>query len=526
MEALFKYIRIGLLCLLLTGCQESARDEYPAPPSRTATLEIQFNVKLADNATTRADYELDGTQAENAIAYFDLFVVDLDDSQEEVWGTAQSFRIYTPSWFSSPAGNYQITKRIKTTIGKKRMYVGANMTSAQVDAFIAQQGKLYASSETGYAGIVTDFTGNSLRGMLMTGEVKSAGSTTIDVVASDETTPLAVQTDLYRTAAKVLLTCELIDLEHVSITDPQGSALNGWMKLENVYFALNTVNRRINLMQQTVSGNITDPNYLVSDLVGLQDGKYQVINQSTYNDHFIRISTLPGDASFPGATWKQAVEYDATKLGSGSASHYTAGLYCPENTLSTAGMPLTAEQLKTVPMMTATHLAVAAQYSPKMIVTATGEYTATSADDSGAKLPSVTGVDENGDPATYPGGSFWFYNNQFYSYDGMLQKITDSASDDVPLTRKDFMLYTGGWGYYLTYIDGDTTTEAGKIGFDNAKSGVLRNYYYILSAGEFKVPGNPDIEWSDNTMKVHSRKIQWNYRGGSTVPIDPNKSYD
>lgn len=511
--------------MIIFSCTDE--QELSVPFTRKLNVTLDITLTFGQVPDTKSEYESIGKTEENAISNFVIFIVGLDNSGNELWDTVEYHWFLTPEWTVS-SESYSSKKQIETTSGIKHIYIGANFTTAQIDAFITNEGKSYAMTGNDYLETISDLADFNSRGMVMTGIVKAANSTEIEISSSGDNQEIAINCELVRLLAKILLICETEEkggVKYAKIETPTDST-GGWMKLANVYFSLNTVNRQVNLIQQTEGGRIIDPNYKSGDLVEKKDNVYQIKNSTEYWANFLRLYFFPEDDKFDWEGWHPVLEFDNNKLlENDPANHYTEGLYCPENTLIVSDLGILDESdLVAVTKLTTTQLVVAGKFVPRVLITETGEEIFGSEEEAKVFLPEKTEFDNSSsNTIVYPEGTFWFYDNEFYTYKGMLKKHTEE-SQSIP--RDFFQTHLGGWGFYTTYVDGVLNESEGKLFFDEEKSGVLRNFYYILSVSYFNVPGAPSITDKEEPMKVSLKKMPWNYRGSTEVTIDPSETYD
>lgn len=504
---------------LLSGCSEDAGTSLEETLAEgtlvTAVLDVSVSIGASGGMGTRADatYELNGTTAESTIKYLTLFMVGLDENGEEDPTDVASV---TKVWTSAVASTCTFT--LDTRTGSKHVYVGANLNDSQIAAFkgTATGGlnTAYTSGETTYAGIVEDFATDG--SFAMFGQATLAdGTSSIGIETPDVT--VSIKVDLSRLVAKVLMVVDVDANGYVTLGS--GSETVGWAHKDNVRFMLNVLNRKAYLNQKLDGTAVVDPNYSFADLMQENTalGSYSLTTEGT--DGFVR--GVPEVWKDPESWGMQMEAYDASKLGSTSTDHYTTGLYCPENTMETdfpSSWSLTDDLASSVRRMVVTYAVAAVKTVPRYIIEASGASTDT-ATDAGTATDAATILQADAaDPNNYPDGTFYIYNEQVYSYAGMVEKIRVDT-DSPGLSRENFTAYPGGWGYYYTYIDGTKDESTNKLTY-SADSGVLRNYYYILHVGKFSFV--PPGDGSTKFMEVNTvEKYLWTNAGTGEITLKP-----
>ena len=411
-----------LLCLLACGCSDDT--DMPGTPAGTdrVTACVRFSVRVA-GASTRAAVSA-GEAVEEKISSVAVFLVSVDGSGNEDWNDVQYEVVYGAT--SGATDVYQA--RIPTAPGRKKVYVGANLLPGQVHAICGQAGGLglYTAAGDGYDEVIGQFA-RQAEGIAMTGKAAdavtvSAGTdVNIDLTAS----PVALE----RLVAKVLLVCDTYTDDggaYVRMSDYAARPADapGWIRLSEVRYALNTVNRKVYL---NAPSDGKDPNYEVDPYV-VKDGGGNYVSAPDVPEQQFAYRTL-------GSVWAE-----------GSAPE----LYCPENTTATStaslegGLDLTGTLSSTqaeIPRLVATHLLVAAKFVPKQIITGAGTtQTLTSPVDAATYLPATTTPAE---AEAHAAGTYFTNGSDYYSYAGMKAAIGAGT-----LKRTDFTAYEGVIGYY------------------------------------------------------------------------------
>ena len=524
--------------------------------------------------TRAGEYELSLTDEESRIKRLVIMLVDLDAVGNEIYTRRAYAEVIAPN-VTAPVGF-----RVKTTPGPKHIYLVANMNTVQATAAVFGNQAVSVTGTT-YESVISDFVtlGSATMGsnragsdIAMSGQAELPGQidpTKIDIPAPTSSVPAPtiplLEVTLQRCVAKVMLTCVIAEGKtggeasgrYVMIRDPQSTQLtplpdeinndyNGWMRVDDVWFVLNNSNRRTYVIQQKqqIGGTeyVTDPNFALSDYIHFYNHDYTP-RPSVYTNNFISFhdselklpDTIDGVPFDESTCRMRALPYEATKADQMNLSnHYTEGLYCLENTLHN-DFVLSATELQTVPRMGSTYVVIGARYVPKYIydqtLNAAGDdivgqtyTTMTAALD---KLAQVAGKDEDGNDVVYPKGTFFYYFDgitpRFCTYEGMMTWIEKSQTKTRPLTRRDFLEYKAGWGYYASYITGDASPTPDDYGrypmLFKDKDGIMRNYYYLLRASLFYVPGS-NLPTNDLIM-INSKRLEWTPKGQTSVIVRP-----
>ena len=538
----------GLLSMAagLWGCAEDA-SRMPLPAVGEETL-ITVGITVMQPGTRSAlapvapEYELGITEAEHHISSLTLVMMNVTGDGAEAFEASQTIQAPTPT-----DDVCQVTFTFTGKAGTKRFYLCTNVNDSHIGAFTLPN-RVYNAG--------TGMEGHNIVGKLMTVDHESgAGSDilmTAAINASDGNKDFTVSPEggnievanpvrLTRTVAKVLLTCvtRQDNANYVNVVDqsdlPGNSTDNtGWIKLADVHYLLNVINRKTYLDYREAGTEpdtyLTDPNYPLSDLIEKRESDegqvtYGLKDLAAYREEFLYYDTqsmvqLLTQTEGGACTVRQAMQFDEQRIGETSTDHYTEGLYCTENMVE-KDMDFSGADEGTflaVNRFATTHAIVGARYTPKKIWTvnnSSGELTqitANTEEEAAKLLQETTDTDTPGDPVTYAAGTFWQDNDskEYYTLAAMKQRLQKDPDTD-------FNRYDGGWGYYYTYIDGDANGD-GVI--DYAKEnrwGVKRNHYYILKAAKIVAPGSAFP--GNELMHIHSELVKWIDKGGSEVEI-------
>jgi len=123
----------------------------------------------------------------------------------------------------------------------------------------------------------------------------------------------------------------------------------------------------------------------------------------------------------------------------------------------------------------------------------------------------------------FSAGTFYVYDRQFdgpYSGERYLYLTADAVAQDE-VTDEDITVkarsvpHLGGWGYYYTYLDQTSETQNKKTPY--TASQVTRNTYYLVTVGNFGVPGGTITR--PEYIKVNTEPVGWDYVGKGDVDL-------
>lgn len=530
-------------CIAFVACTDELSEETPTPadPLRV-DVTLQFTVGAGASRAPEADassgeYTLETTELENQMRTVTVIVESLGDDGKPLTPPQYDHQtIYLPAGVTT----YETSMKLNTTVGKKHIYLGANMAPGHIEAFEA--GRPYASVETTaekvLSSVMTVNTDGSGQDILMFAQATQTvtdeatnTSTTSNVIelsaSSIETPTLLDDVTLERVVSKVLLTCNTDDNTNVTVKDFLGYEDGGFCTLENIYYMLNMTNKKV-YVQRTLdeTGNYyIDPNYSIYGWVeySATNKVFMLKDRDDYEQNFVHydansMMSITEDGFVPFAstgTMKQhPMRYEADKVGNSATptNHYTEGIYCLENLVSVPSGFLSAsgKSNNDVADLVSTYMLIAIRYIPKNIYVVEGEgykvETFTDLNDVLARLPKTD---------DYPEGTYWMLNTDgtkgYFTYDAMQRAVKEGSDPDL------FQPFIGGWSYYTTYIDGEVKDNS--ISYNDVSAwGLERNHYYILHVTEITAPGSSVM---DNPMRINSVTIPWNDRGGTEVEIKP-----
>ena len=546
-------VMIGAVAILCSCRDELRPDLSPAQEGKTNII-VNLTVERSGSKSPASrspldpngdEYTLGFTNAENQINSLTLIMMRIDASGNEVFEASRTI--------SSPAdtdndGVYDVEFQLETNDrGVKHFYLGANLSENHLASFRTQDKVFDAGEEDSGHNIVgalmkvkhsqdDELDGNIGEGsnIVMTAPilVENRQDITIPSGSTEETITIDNSVKLTRVVAKVLLTCECKSengIDYVNVED-QNSTMNGngWIRLADVNYMLNVLNRKTYLNYRIKDDNLIDPNYAMGELISLREegGGYGITDLEAYQREFLYYDTQAmvemlnkdvqdREGKTPEAcTSRIAIKYDADKMkvdettNMGNENHYTEGLYCTENTVYNDMRFANEADFQSAIRYVTTRVMVGAKYTPKVIWDE-GDKPVTYKTEEEAQQILKEVTDYTLEPVTYLAGTFWRDSEgNYYSLKGMKEKLKE-----YPET--EFSRYDGGWGYYYTYID--ENAQNGAIKDTQTRWGIKRNHYYILRVEKIVAPGSPFP--GNETMRIHSELVDWIDKGGSEEEI-------
>lgn len=547
-------VMIGAVAILCSCRDELRPDLSPAQEGKTNII-VNLTVERSGSKSPASrspldpnedEYTLGFTDAENQINSLTLIMMRIDASGNEVFEASKTIQSPNDTDYD---GDYDVEFQLETNDrGVKHFYLGANLNVKHLASFRTQDKVFDAGEEeSGHK------SGHNIVGALMNvkhsqeldgniGEgsnivmtapilVKNRQDITIPSGSTEETITIDNPVKLTRVVAKVLLTCECKSengIDYVNVKD-QHSTMNGngWIRLADVNYMLNVLNRKTYLNYRIKDDNLIDPNYAMGELISLREegGGYGITNLDEYQREFLYYDTQAmvemlnkdvqdREGKTPEAcTSRIAIKYDKNRIGKEHATshHYTEGLYCTENTVYNDMKFANEADFQSAIRYVTTRVMVGAKYTPKVIWDGGDKpKTAKTEEEAQEILKEVKDYKNPLEPVTYLAGTFWRDSEgNYYSLAGMKTKLQDAS-------ETEFSRYDGGWGYYYTYID--ENAKNGAISKDTqTRWGIKRNHYYILKVDKIIAPGSPFP--GNETMRIHSELVDWVDKGSSEVEI-------
>lgn len=545
-------VMIGAVAILCSCRDELRPDLSPAQEGKTNII-VNLTVERSGSKSPASrspldpnedEYTLGFTDAENQINSLTLIMMRIDASGNEVFEASKT--IQSPKDTDSD-GNYNVEFQLETNDrGTKHFYLGANLSVEHLASFRTQDKVFDAGEEDSGHNIVgalmnvkhpqdDELDGNIGEGsnIVMTAPILIGDKQDITIPSgsTEETITIDNSVKLTRVVAKVLLTCECKSengIDYVNVED-QHSTMNGngWIRLADVNYMLNVLNRKTYLNYRIKDDNLIDPNYAMGELISLREegGGYGITDLEAYQREFLYYDTqamvemlnkdVPTYKGGERCIVRSATQYDADKMkvnettNMGNENHYTEGLYCTENTVYNDITFGDDADFQSAIRYVTTRVMVGAKYTPKVIWDGGDEPKTAQTEKEAQEILEVKDVDNPLEPVTYPAGTFWRDSKgNYYSRAGMKEKLKKSP-------ETDFSRYDGGWGYYYTYID--ENAQNGAIKDTQTRWGIKRNHYYILKVDKIIAPGSPFP--GNETMRIHSELVDWVDKGGSEVEI-------
>lgn len=518
------------------GCSEDAMlpDGQTNVPSKTL-LTLNFAIE-GENAASRAEGddspEHPAVDWEDDIVTLQVFIKHADDTWEE------------PIYLWDITGSPYTIKLNDLDLTETTVYVGANLTMEQTQAFIRQETEQSAytfstnafdlvTDFSPYSTVDTDLTGRRHIAMFCTEGIKPKVTETSE---DEEATPIEYtgQFTLKRLVAKILVTCKTDENGYVPVSNKNAENFEGWIRQSDVKYLVNGLNRKTYIMQQIDPkatkpyANVVDPNNRLSESVSNNGDFYFQPIEGAYDSPYLR-SALP---------------FVETSLSS-----YTEGIYCPENTFALdETITLEGQQAQI------THVCVAAKFTPQNLWVEYDlfDYVANQQNiepevkeaikqlrPSDGKPGDVVEIECTSEAVAsqlllsslqlannrneFPEGTYFYHNEEktFYTYGAMRRNATMDDIDTNPGVFGDFVPYIGGWGYYYTYVDNREDYELTPNDWNEfyRHGQVERNRYYILNITRFTRPGSSVT--NPNYIMVHTYSFPWKDGGSGEITLNP-----
>lgn len=506
------------------------------------------------------EYTLGFTKEEHRIHSLTLIMTNVRPDGSESFDFSQT--VMTDA-AQENAGTISAIFNLSGKKGRKRFYVGANMSQKHIGAFTVDGQVIDLSDDSEGHNIVgqlmeIDHTTGAGSRILMTGRViGNNGQTDFDLTELDGQFETSREDDaitisvkepvrLTKAVSKVLMTCQtysgsgedkLVQILDAKDQEEGTATYTGWLHLENVRYILNVLNRKTYAVyREALDGStpyLADPNLDMSVMVekrtSTADGSetYGPRDLEDYLDNFVYYDTqhmvemLTSDTPPDDGDCRRSVaaEYDKSRLGADAVNHYTDGLYCPENMVHkdiTFG-PDENDEFTAANRLVSTHIVIGGKYVPRTVWILENEgqddeklvpYTSSTEEESAGLLESDLNEDLG---VTYEDGTFWYEINdhEYYTYRAMEYKTLNDP--EAVFTRHD-----GGWGYWFSMIEGQN--ENGVISNWNQEYwGLKRNHYYIVNVTRIITPGSSSP--GNEAMMVHSELLDWIDQGGENVEV-------
>lgn len=435
-----RLVFIGLGFCLLTLFSRCADQDMLLPDNgktaglTNAVFQLSIDFDRA-NGMTRTD---DGTQTndstpghsiERAIHSVHLFVVPVRTSggnEEERWDEMKYGVARLSGTFNNPI---QVpVAEIPST--KMHIYVGANLSEAQVNAFrnntnLVPAEREYATQEKLYKNAINEFAPFDTDGVTRNRNPKNIAMfanevLTVDVDAdaesgdtsgddgADEKNSINIGTVyLKRMVAKVLVTCAtqkgseqgnesegfapggLPTVEYVKLTDEfttnEGAKPKGWIRQEQVYYFVNNMPRGTRFLQtyrvdeQDNTKKTLVPNYNLKTSMEKLGTKFSPLdfikdNVNRIFIHYDQLELYKNNSSFKvSSVWDQKTYDDLIKVGGPTTDNaYNQdgiGMYTLENVFDTEGITQSEmnQLMEYAAVPMVTQVSIAACFTPRFI---------------------------------------------------------------------------------------------------------------------------------------------------------------
>ncbi len=430
----------------LAGCAQD--DDLLSPgENKPEDGKTTLLLSVAMPAATKADaITLPGTAAENELKSVTLFIKQ----------QGSAIQTYTRTNVESPVLFMLANKDVINA----EIYVGANMSDGQIEA-------VKNATDTNPAmaiSSITDITGTG--GFLMTGQATGENGSATITITPHERTSAAV--NLTRVMSKVLLTCDVTTANGVDYAKLSGNS-KGYIKLADVHYMADNTNKKF---YPFAKSNHEDPNYSIAG------------TRANLGENFFT-STATAETS-----GDRACIYNAERVKSGSTNPYTEGIYCLENTVDMSEYNVTYPKDLGVAKEVGTYVKIAAKFTPSCI-------------------DSDTDLSESAAQAKLPGGTFYTYKK---AADGKKHICYSSIAQGMSLNagsrKEDFVMHTGGWQHYETFVASPSEFTG--------QSNLVRNNYYIMHITSMTAPVQ------EKTIEVNTIKAGWSVKGKTVVEIETN----
>ncbi len=611
-------------------CDDPNGDE-DAPVGLYIRFRMNLNVDKAPgtprSASARADGAApdvltSGTSKENAVNTVGLLVYDAETDRliDVVFLTEAQVNQLNSISGSTDDG---VCVAVFAEMGQKvRIYAAVNMPDRMRNRFIIGSGRdisvpsVPPASDQGvyqseYWTVVNEFVPGSdgkqstlqtleKGGIPMTGQFRfgtdASGMTdeiTITGQHTTEETALAAVADVSRLVAKIHVLAQPADA-FAPDTEPyvvanivkDGSTLGrlGWIRLGNVHYMPNGVNRSTYILPQANTSTQPKSKFmdLNMDLESCLSGNKFV----NWSSDYVYLEGPELNAANANSVMEVAEIYEDERFNATSSSgenRYFKGMYCPENYFDIPANKGPFEKAEiAIPMVTT--VSISAKLTPCVLLVESDFKTAmdafvkefkdntekfrleyqlavvdftdvdaaywegiknkftglstnhgcleyTAADEkearfiinSSIKMSKMWTNDPNASGASgkYSDGTFYVYDQQFdgASYEGsrylcLTAGAVNKADGENIAVKARSVPHINGWGYYYTYIDNDGTS-ATKTPY--TASQVTRNTYYLITVGNFGVPGGTVT--SPDYIKVNTDKVEWDYAGRGDINL-------
>ena len=393
--------------------------------------------------------------------------------------------------------------------------------------------------------------------------------------------PLELTVDLKRVVAKALLTVDAATTDNMdgyvpdvvyAVIDSENDK-KGWVRISDIYYFPNGTNKSLYWFEQT--DNNEDPNSDLTYYITSTEADTELaLNTAKYQNDFVYYNQTDQYKLY--YAYYQAKKFDESQ---NEANTYTDGMYFLENTFSTSDLTDGhRNQLQTyklaLPMVTS--ISIALRYTPKEIYVEKGLYRNldegegmsagereewanmkkkytnekpwddTSWSDVGAVIfndeadaqfvltmslklnKAYISSTEYGNQVTngtysgtkFPDNTFFAFTPETDTDDKFLYHYYTYGARQKIVNPIYYVPYVGGWAYYYTYLDGDSTdfgegTNSSKAEYSDSQ--VKRNTYYILKLNKITRLGGSKTD--PNNIQVNTTVVPWTKGGRLDVDL-------
>ena len=571
-----EFVATILFCLGTIACSDTV--SMPVAEEDTP-MEYYLNLTLrrGDEVQTRANDTdtplMPDTDSEKRIRSLHVFFSN---------GNAEDYEVISLNVSLIINHTIEVRVPLKSPLSDgTQIYLGANLNAGQIDAF--RQGNNKYSLVYDNEDYVNDLSPYSIGyDGDNPSDIPMFCTEVVQAQDDDEDNVYTVSFTLKRIVAKVLLTSQGTNGEveggengvaYAPLLQDKDPMFQGWIRLDNIWYIVNSRNRQTYIMQKLVEGstdtdaNVEDPNMNLKDFIN-EAFKTDETVESNYETMVKKDFSYIGRSQYRKKPhFRKALVYDENRMDGNSTNPYTEGVYTPENTFSFNDLtPSDEVNLKNFGSAWGmiTHLSIMAKFTPRILNVEYGLFDFIRDEENGYSeeirtaienlRPSVDnsvqkddvfqidcgteaiaqtiltaslsyyGMLSIGSEDRYPEETFFFHEETdgtcpYYTY-GAARIKCNSFDPKTPKNLGNYVPHLTGWGYYYTYID--NRSEEKKMAnnpFTFYKHGqVERNRYYILKINSFSNPGSSIV--NPNYIEVNTETIDW-LPGGSGSLILP-----
>lgn len=576
------YAFLSCFVLLLTGgCREQDCVEEIDTSHANNSLYLNLSLRVNDGSgavSRAAGDKIPGSADENEIHSLYLYLFNSANGNLVYW--ANITKLNQPDHENV----YVIKLQDMDLSEKVSIYLAANLTRQQAESITSPKAtyKTNATSYTRAINEFAPYefmprfgvAGISKRdiGIAMTGQAVSGSDKVFDIHGyTSPDKPLALTVNLKRVVAKALLTVVPSDADGNYAVIASGNKNKGWVRISDIYYFPNGTKKSLYWFEQE---NSADSNSDLTDYITSETDAELALNTEKYQNDFVYYNQTEQYKLY--YAYYQAQKFDKTTDDNNS---YTAGMYFLENTFTIPdGYNSQLEAYKlALPMVTS--ISIALRYTPKEIYvekglyeklekgegmsaserekwnTMKGKYQGNKPWDEatwteGVSVSAVIFNDEadaqfvltmslklnkayissteygnqvtNGtySGSKFPDNTFFAFTPETDTDDKFLYHYYTYGARQNIVNPIYYVPYVGGWAYYYTYLDGDSTdfgegTNSSKAEYSDSQ--VKRNTYYILKLNKITRLGGSKTD--PNNIQVNTTVVPWTKGGRLDVDL-------